>query len=85
MSLDHLLLVSALIPLLIALLVPRCRHTWTMVSDREFPSPAEVLKLTGCTLAGRETHMDWCRRGYAAVLKCDRCGEVRVYKIGRCD
>lgn len=62
----------------------RCKHAWTLVSDRDFPSRAEELKKAGFTPHGMTLWLsDVPKLGskiYIAVLKCDRCGAIKTFK-----
>lgn len=60
----------------------RCRHAWTLVSDREFPSRGEELTKSGITISSLWIS-DIPKLGskvYIAVVKCDKCGAIKTFK-----
>ncbi len=61
----------------------RCRHAWTLVSDKEFPSRVRELKDSGVQAIPYDFAKDLHELGskvYVAIVKCDKCGALRTFK-----
>lgn len=79
---DRVMIVGAVLAgLLFVRWLFRCRHAWTLVSDRDFPSGVEELAKTGkvlVTLSPAQHHL--LKKTYIAVVKCDKCGALRTFR-----
>ncbi len=61
----------------------RCRHAWTLVSDRDFPSRIKELKKAGTMSVPYTFAKDLYELGskvYVAIVKCDKCGAIKSFR-----
>jgi hypothetical protein len=60
----------------------RCKHAWTVATDKEFPAPIQTLMATikswSCYNDERMERMS--KKTYIAVMKCDKCGGLKLFK-----
>lgn len=60
----------------------RCRHAWTVATDKEFPAPIQTLMVTvkSWTCYSDERLERMSKKTYIAVMKCDKCGGIKLFK-----
>jgi hypothetical protein len=55
-----------------------CAHAWALVAEKELPPPWTVLTQGGSYRPSES--LEWCKRTYFAVIKCDKCGAIKTFE-----
>jgi hypothetical protein len=59
----------------------RCKHSWSVLTDRDFDPAGKIVKDLGFTFKDGVVPGPWFKRTYFAIVKCDKCGAIKEYKV----